>query len=736
MKYHLLSGFFLLSFIDGIAARQITSPQENQATYSVEAYRLGPDEIFHLDGQMSEPFWENITPIDNFLQQEPVEGGTPSENTEIFIAFDDDYLYIGGRFYDREPDKILAWQKRRNQGLNTDDRFMFILDTFHDERNAYFFETNPAGLRGDGLLTVGQGTNLNKSWDGIWDVKTTITDEGWVAEVRIPFRSLDFDPNKSTWGINFQRTIRRHNEEIVWAGWRRNQGLFRPQNAGTLNGLEQMNQGVGLEVTPYVTGTGNRVWTSEGSASDITGDAGFDASYSITPSIRASLTINTDFAETEIDQRRVNLTRFPLFFEEQRDFFLEGASIFSFAPASGIDPFFSRRIGLLEGEPIPIHAGARILGREGNTNLGLYQIRTGSNDHINAEDFTVARISQNLFSESSVGVIYTRRATHEDNVFNDRHTLGTDMEFGTSTFLGDKNLQFQAFFVWHNTHTPQEGSDFWDRTSRGIRFNYPNFPFYGWMSYREFGSSFDPAVGFTPRNGFRRWQPTVGYQHFLERSHIIRSWEVQVRYEYLMNLDFEPATINLTITPVEIDFESGDQIEFEISRNFERLQSEFDILRDGTVIIPPGDYLTWGVNVDLRTAQYRQLSAAAEFAHEGFWTGTRNVYELSGTVRPYPGINISVDFTRSDIFLPESDFTTDLLRFRGNIDLTPDIAFTNIVQFDNLSDILGLYNRVRWTITPGSDFYLVYSHNWLQFDNRFEPLETQGAVKINYTHRF
>lgn len=706
-------------------------------TFHIEAYRLGSDEVVNLDGKLEESFWKQLTPITNFRQQEPAEGGIPSERTEIYVVYDAENLYIGAKLFDSNPSGILASQKRRNQGLGADDRFMWILDTFNDGRNAYFFETNPAALRGDGLLTVGQGTNLNKSWDGIWDVRTSITDEGWIVEVQIPFRSLDFNPENSNWGINFQRTIRRKNEEIVWSGWRRHQGLFRPQNAGTVSGLIGLSQGIGLEVTPYFSSKGNRSWAEPGEVSE-TGevDAGFDASYSITPSIRASLTINTDFAETEVDQRRVNLTRFPLVFPEQRSFFLEGASIFNFAPRSGVTPFFSRNIGLVDGDPIPVTGGLRLLGREGNTNMGLYQIRTGKTVDVNPEDFTVARVSQNILSESNIGLIYTRRSTENNNFYNNRHTLGADLELSTSSFLGDKNFQFQAYFVWHNPNMREEDNDFWNRTSRGIRVNYPNLPFYARMSYREFGSSFDPALGFTQRNGFRRLQPTIGYEKFLERSSLVRSWEIQLRYEHLTNLEFEPETVNFRLTPIEIEFESGDQFEASISRNFERLYTEFDILRDGTAIIPPGDYRTWSFNIEFDTASYRKFSTELEYTYQGFWTGTRNIYELSGTVRPYPGVNLSADWVRSDISLPELDFTTDLLRFRGNIDLTPNTALTNIVQFDDVSEVLGLYNRFRWTITPGSDLYLVYSYNWIQIENRFDPIETQGAVKINYTYRF
>jgi hypothetical protein len=718
-------------------ARQAVLSGISEQDYTMRAVRLADDEVVNLDGFLSESIWQRIPAITNFTQQDPNEGGEPSEITEIYVAYDESNLYIGAMLYDRSPDQILAYQKRRDQGLGADDRFMWILDTFNNGRTAYFFETNPVALRGDGLLTVGQGMNLNKAWNGIWDVKTQITGEGWSVEVRIPFRSLDFDPENSTWGINFQRTVRRHNEEILWSGWRRNQGLFRPQDAGRLTGITGISQGIGLEVKPYITGNRNVSEPIQSARTEDTSvDAGFDVSYSFTPSIRASLTINTDFAETEVDQRRVNLTRFPLRFPEQRDFFLEGSGIFSFAPASGIEPFFTRRIGLVGGQPVPVIGGLRILGREGNTNLGLYQIRTGENDINPSEDFTAARISQNIFSESSVGLIYTRRGTGDNGPNDSDHTLGTDLELGTSTFLGGKNLQFQAFFVWHNEGSQDFSSDFWGRTSRGMRLNYPNFPFYGSVSYREFGSSFNPAVGFTPRNSFRRLQPTAGYNWVFPDNPILRSWEVQLRYEYLTNLDFEPETIETTLTPIEIQFESGEQFEISLSRNFEQIYEGFDILRDGTVIILPGKYKNWGVNAEFGTAGFRKISGEVEYSYEGFWTGTRQGLQLSGTLRPLTGINLSANWSRSHVELPETSFTTNLFVFRSNVDLTPDIAFTQIVQFDDVSDLLGLYNRFRWTLTPGSDLFLVYTRNWIDTGNRLEPIESRAAVKLNYTHRF
>ena len=704
--------------------------------YSIQAHHVPANEQITLDGSLSEYAWQQATPISNFRQQVPLEGGNPTERTEIRIIYDENNLYIGAILHDSDPSEILAFQKRWDQGLGADDRFMWILDTFNDGRNAYFFEINPAGLMGDGLLTVGQGMNMNKAWNGIWEANVKITDIGWIAEIRIPFKTLDFNADQSIWGINFQRTVRRRSEEILWSGWRLNQGLFRPQDAGKLLGLQNLNQGIGLEIKPYSTVKPTRTFNSNGTKNDtFDADAGLDITYSVTPSFRTSLSVNTDFAESEVDQRRVNLTRFPLVFPEQRSFFLEGSSIFSFAESSSVNPFFSRRIGLVNGAPVPIIFGARAIGRAANTNIGFYQIRTAKSD-VNEEDFTVARITQNIFKESRIGVIYTRRATMNDDLSPVRETFGTDFEMATSTFMGNKNLQLQLFFVGHTLNDLHDSSEFLDRTARGFRLSFPNFPFYGHASYREFGITYNPAVGIAPRNGFRRFQPSIGYQKVLSNNKIIRSFTTEIRYTNFMDMDFKPESIELVIQPVEIVFETGDGVEFQTGFYSERLIEDFDIQRNGKYIIPVGTYKHPFIRTAFSTARYRLISTRVSFLREGYWTGTRNEYVAELTARPYIGINLTANWSREDIDLDSGSFNADVYRFRGNIDLTPFTSYTSMIQYDNLSRLMGLYQRFHWIITPGTDLYLVYTWNWRELNNRFSPLETSGSIKLSYTHRF
>ena len=716
---------------------------------SMLAYRAAGEAGVELDGLLDEDVWSQAQPITEFRQQEPVEGGVPSERTEIRVLYDDKFLYIGAMLYDSDPSGILSYQLQRDAGLGTDDRFMWIISTFDDNRTGYFFETNPAGLLGDGLIEGGGG--FNKRWNGIWNIRTAIQDDGWSAEIRIPFSTLNFDPALGAWGINFQRTIRRHNEEILWNGWRRTEGLFRPIYTGELQGLNGLSQGRGIELKPFVN-----VSTSRGPAAGATaGDdakAGIDITYSLTPSLRAALTLNTDFAEVEVDSRQVNLTRFPTRFPEQREFFLEGSGVFSFNWA---DPFFSRRIGLVEGQEVPIDFGARLGGQVGDYELGVYQVRTGETTLENgdgtvrpwgAEDFTVARVKRRLFQQSHVGMIYTRRASEAapgDVDLSDRHTVGADFDFYTSQFLGQYNAQFEGFVLYHTD--PVTGGDLTssERSSRGVRWSFPNDLIRVHSSHREFGEEWNPAVGFVERRGFRRHQPTLTIAPRPQNWKYVRQTEHEVHFEYLTDLDDRLLTRNVDITPLQVNFESGDRFSFEGGRNFERLDSAFTIYGrgDDAIRILPGEYESDKWSVNFSTAGRRMLSGSANYERSEFWGGDRESVDLAGTIRSRRGMSLTANYQHNEVSLPQGDFDTNLLRLSWAWNLSPFTAITGNVQYDDLSNVVGVYARLRWIIQPGNDVFLVWSNNWLYDDgplrdSRFSTLSSGGALKLNYTFRF
>lgn len=709
-----------------------------QTSKSVTIHRLDPGQKINLDGLVNDSLWKHVTPIADFVMQEPIEGGVPTERTEVRLAYDAENLYIAVTLYDSDPSGIKAFTKGRDGDIDNEDSFTWYFDTYLDQRNAYVFEINPLGLKTDGLLSTGQGSTLNRDWDGIWELKTHIGQFGWSAEIRLPFRTFNFDENSDVWGINFRRVIRRKNEVVLWTGYQLHQGIYRPQDGGTLTGLEGISQGIGLEAKPYAS-IKNEQTESDKSKTFL--DAGFDVNYNITSNLKASVTINTDFAETEVDDRQVNLTRFPLRFPEKRDFFLEGAGIYSYAPSSFVEPYFSRRIGLRNGRPIPISYGGRILGRVGNLDVAILHVRTGEKDTLAPEDFTVARLKQNIGTESTIGFVYTRRSTKNGEdlpmPLQDRHSFGADVELNTSSFLKDKNLQFQAFFTFHNPPSPLDDmTDFWDRSSRGVRLNFPNRPWFGHCSYREFGNAFDPAVGFNDRNGFRRVDPRVGYARIFEKSDVLREATWTFRYENLWDLDFDLLTQNMILGLVDLRFESGEEMTFQMVRNYERLEFDFDILRNGTIIIPLDEYRNWRAEAEVRTARYRKVAANIEFSRGGFWSGTRTVWEFDVVFRPLPGLNLNIEYTNTDVSLEQGDFETNLLELSGSYDISPELSLSSKVQYDDLSKVFGMNHRFRWIIDPGSDIYIVYTQNWLRQSGDYRKLDRSSVIKVNYTHWF
>ena len=728
-------------------------PEVQEEGLPLEAVRIPDTLAIQVDGSLDEDAWALAEPINDFTQQDPVEGGQPSEYTEIRVLYDDQALYIGAFFAESDPLGIIAHQRRRNAGLGTDDRFMWILDTFRDGRTGYFFEINPAGLMGDGIITPGSGSAINKSWDGIWDVRTQIRDDGWTAEIRIPFSTLNFDPGLGSWGINFQRTIRRNNEEILWRGWRRNQSLFRPVHAGELRGLAGINQGLGVQLRPFLAASGDDAPSVD---EEWSGDAaiGMDLSYSITPSLRGAMTVNTDFAEVEVDQRRVNLTRFPLLFPEQRDFFLEGSGVFSFAPSSGPRPFFSRRIGLVDGQEVPIRAGTRLIGQVGRNELGFYQMRTGQATlesaglptEVPGEDFTVGRVKRALLQQSHVGAVYTRRAHASGPGADapDRHTVGLDADFITSSLFGRYNAQIEGFVVVHTD--PSEGG--WEGMSRhrtrGMRVNFPNDLLRLHSSTREFGTGYDPAVGFVGRRGFRRTQPTLTLAPRLPQVDAVRRLQFSLFYEYLTDLDGRLLTRNANLTALEVEFEGGDRMSFDVGRGFERLDNPFVIHRssEGPVEVEPGSYSTTEWEISGRTAGRRVVSGNASVSWGDFWSGDRLRLSSAVTARPFPGFSVSTELERNEVRLPQGDFETNLMRFSGDWDPSPFTALSTSIQYDDVSRVVGLFARARWIVRPGNDVYLVWTHNWLNEvtgdpmeDRRFQTLSRGGAFKVNYTLR-
>ena len=392
------------------ASQQAAQPAET-GRRTMTAVRMNDNESVLMDGQLDDEVWTRAVPASGFVQVDPRNGAPATEQTDVRIVYNRKALYMGVTCLDAEPDRLIGFQRRRDEGLPSDDRFMWVIDPFSTQQNGYFFETNPSGLMGDALLSpAGQ----NRQWDGIWNLRVRRSAAGWTLEIEIPFSTLNFDPNSTSWGINFQRTVRRKNEESLWTGYARNQGLQRLSNTGLLEGLnDNVSQGIGLDIRPYGVvsseaspGTGHPETANDG-------NTGLDVLYALTPGLRSNLTINTDFAQTEVDQRQVNLTQYSLFFPEKRTFFLEGANLFDFGAIPQIGaglgggfskrddnslvPFFTRRIGLdASGNPQTINYGVKLFGQVGRQDVGVLQVRTGEDAGVLGEDFTVFRLKRRV----------------------------------------------------------------------------------------------------------------------------------------------------------------------------------------------------------------------------------------------------------------------------------------------------------------------------------------------------
>jgi len=692
-----------------------------------------------IDGLLNEPEWKMVLPAKDFIQRDPIQGSPATEKTEVYVIHDKENLYIGAILFDSNPDGILAYQKRRDQSLRTDDRFMWILDTFLDGRTGYFFEVNPAGLLGDGLIIGGDSYwGINKDWNGIWDARVVVIPEGWSVEVIIPFRTLNFDPNLDTWGINFQRTVRRKNEDMKWEGFERNKKITQPIHAGYLKGLKNLTQGNGLEFKPYFSLKNQEMNMVKDNFNDI----GFDVSINITSGLKASLTYNTDFAEAEVDQRRVNLTRFPLRYAEKRGFFLEGAGVYSFAPRNDVTPFFSRRIGLSDGEQIPINYGGRLSGQIGNYEIGVIQAQTNSKGDIAGENFTVARVKRAFLKQSYFGLVYTDRSSRTmepDSNELDQSLFGADLELKTSEFMGDKNLQFQTFFVHHTAPYSKPELSISDLSVRGFRITYPNDIFRSHVSYREFGSNYNPAVGFGRRNGFKRIQPSFSYHPRPEKYDFIRQVEFGIQYEFMTDLENKMLKKQTTITPFNIRFESQDQLSAKIVSLIEYLDQPFTIYED--ITIPIEEYSSEELQVKFETSEKRMLSTEFEYQTGDFWNGQKQTIKTQISVKPFSGFNIQTEYEKNTVKLSGKSFNTELYNFELGIYPTPRTAIFSNLQYDNVSDALGLFAKLQHTIRPGSDFYLVYTHNWISlsdqiFDFDLMTVSKVSSLKINYSLRF
>jgi hypothetical protein len=680
-----------------------------------------------VNGQLDEPAWAAAVPIGRLMQREPEENVAATEETDIRVLYTPSTLYFGILCRDRTPKAIVSTRLTRDADIESDDAVMVVLDPFFDQRNGFFFAVNPAGARVDGQIS-NNSEHLSTDWDGIWEASSRVTADGWVAEIAIPFKTLRFKPGQTVWGLNVERMIKRRNESDRWATPLRDSWVTNLSQAGRLEGIEGINQGRGLDIRPYVSGG------EEGSDGKL--QAGIDVFKNLTPNLNASVTVNTDFAETEADTRQVNLTRFPLFFPEKRAFFLEGAGVFDIAATNeeSVIPFFSRRIGLLEGHEVPILVGTKIVGRQSDYNIGLLDVQTRGVDdfgdeegrRLDSQNLLAARVSRNIFRQSWIGGI----VTHGNPAGTGQNTLlGADIRLATSEFKGNKNLSTSAFFL-----RTDDGASGKVDYALGGNIDYPNDLWDVSFGWRQIGDDFNPALGFVPRQGIRRISPGAAFKPRPGRWGI-RQFEFQVEPVWVSDLHNVVQTWEVFSAPFNAEFESGDRVEFNAMPQYERLTEPFEIV-DG-VEIPPGEYRMnrWGVQAE--TADKRPLIVEASCFWGGFYTGTRRDIELGVTVKPSAHIFVSVQYEQNDVSLAEGDFRVHVATLAADYNFSPNVAWANLLQYDSESRVLGVQSRFRWIIKPGSDLFLVINRGWYrnEWDNRYERRYDKASVKLQYTFR-
>jgi hypothetical protein len=683
-----------------------------------------------VDGKLDDPVWQKAPVGGPLIQYEPKQNTSASERTEFRVLYDEKNLYLGIWCYDSEPDKIIARLMEREGPMWLDDGVTIVLDTFHDRRNGYVFFVNPNGARRDGLII--DNVRENHDWDGIWTARSSIDGEGWKLEISIPFMTLGFDPKITTWGFNLQRTIQRRAEESRWSGA---EPQFRTGNvseAGTLTGLRGLKQGLGLEFRPYVLGREKNGTGDSGSSLDF--EAGGDLRYRITPNLSASLSVNTDFAETEVDLRQINLTRFPLFFPEKRRFFLEDSGVFSFGGLQDHEliPFFSRRIGLSgDGQAVPIDYAGKVAGRVGPYNMGFIGASLGEYSDLEKQNAFVGRVSRDVLEQSSLGVLTT---TGDPNSLDKNFLLGTDALFRTTSFLGGKTLEANLFAL--GSHTEGEGHS---NTSPAYGFNiaYPNDLFDFGFRFLEIAEDFNPALGFAPRTDIRAYSSNWAWQPRPASVDLIRQFSFGYSNAIVTDLSNNLETAWHGFTPLSIEFTNSDEVYFNINYNFDAPDSDFEI-GEG-VIIAPGDYQWNNVTTGINLAPKRVVNGFLESTVGDFYDGERQKYSMGINVLPWKHLSFELTYDLNLIDLPDGEFETHLGSLRMGWHFTPEMFVAHLVQYDSISDSIGYNGRFQWEYHPGSFIYAVFNQSFVNETNRrnsFVPGDRELILKLGVNLRF
>ena len=674
-----------------------------------------------IDGLLDDEAWQHAAIIDDFHQTLPTDGAAPTERTVVRVMYDDEYLYIAADLRDSDPAAIQALQLIQGKLFFSDDRFWVTLDSFNSKRNDYLFQVNANGVRREALRE--NNSRFIEEWATIWYAESAIHADGWATEIAIPFKSISFSPKSDTWGINFGRGIVRKQEFALWSSHDRQDW---PAYSGEVSGINDIEQGLGLDIVPSINLRQERDLELGDSKNSF--DPSLDLRYRITPSLTATFTLNTDFSTAEVDERQVALDRFSLFFPEKRDFFLQDAGIFEFGniDANG-RPFFSRRIGLSEdGEAIDIVGGAKLTGRIGDFNIGALAIRQDAFADVAATDLFVARGSRNVLGESAVGFI----ATNGDPGSNDNNSL-----LGADFLYRNSNGPFGQI-VTGNLWAQQSKTTGLDGNDRayGALLEMPNDILSAYLRAEEIQENFNPALGFVNRTDIRRYGTGVRYRTRPDKG---RWRSINHRIDFNLVTDMAGATLTeqTRIRPVGLQTHSGDFIFVEWQSNEELVEEAFDLF--DRLNVPVGRYKFDRYRAEFASGMGRPLRVVLSVQDGGFFDGDRleKFFELEW--RQSAHFSLALALTENDVELPSGSFTSHLGSLRTDIAFNSRWSWSNLLQYDNTDDVVGINSRLRYIPEAGREVMLVVNHGAnVDASNRLTSTHNDVNLKLSYTFRY
>jgi hypothetical protein len=691
----------------------------------LEAVRISEDEAPTIDGDLLDSAWSKAATTEAFYQVEPNEGSAPTERTRAYLMYDRDNLYVGFHLYDSEPDKITAKLMARDSQLRNEDSIRVMLDPFGTFRDGFFFGTNPNGARVDALIE--NSSSIRTEWNTIWNVKSKIVEDGWIAEFAIPFRSISVDASLDEWGLQFLRFVPRKNEESRWSNIDRTRDRIDLTNPGRLSGVKDVSTGIGLEAQLFVTGAGAYDWELD--EVDVSLDPSANIFYKITPSLTGSLTFNTDFADAPLDARQVNTGRFDLFFPETRDFFLQDVASFEFGGNIFADnvnglPFFSRRIGIVEGRPVDIIAGAKVSGKLGPANVGALAVRTGGDDVFDGQYLGSARASFRVLNESKAGAVFTY-GDPSGNV--DNAVGGVDFQYrNTTRFRGALTADFAYLRSLSGDESGQFGA--METAYRGDRWNWTT-------RFEHIGENYDPRLGFANRTGVRRYVQD-GWRRFRPADGPIRFIEVGGFADVITDLD-DTLLDRFWGGFVNVQTQAGDEFETEFLALYEDIREPFDIA--GRLNVPAGVYRHERYAVSAAMTEARAIAARAEVEFGGAFGGDFLSVETGLSWRPGKRFRVGAEYELTTFDLPTGSLDVHVGAIESVVAFSPTLFIATDIQYDNISENFTFFSRLTWEPRPEREIFISFGHTALIEEDRFPTsFRAQGsnfAVRLGHTFR-